>query len=74
MVMIESHDVNDADGYDASMMAASVTLDGRTDKHHFPPKDSHFRTDRICHVFFGYLHHIPLPFIKTVRFPLKPIH
>ena len=44
MVMIESHDVNDADGYDAQQkMAASVTLDGRTDKHHFRPKDSHLQ-------------------------------
>ena len=67
MVMIESHDVNDADGYDASMIAASVTLDGRTDKHHFPPKDSHLRGSSI---FGPTVYYIPLPFIKTVRFPL----
>ena len=31
MVMIESHDFSDADGYDASMIATSVTMDGQTD-------------------------------------------
>ena len=72
MVMIESHDVNDADGYDASMMAASVTLDGRTDKHHFPPKDSHFRTDRnYMSCVFWLLAPYPTAFHKNGSFPIK---